>query len=394
MSELLKTENPCQSSPGAALPLGLYVHLPWCVRKCPYCDFNSHELRGAFRERDYIDALLADLDGALPQLDGRNFDTVFIGGGTPSLFAATSIERLLERLRALDRLAPAAEVTLEANPGAADEANFRGYREAGVNRLSLGVQSFDDGCLKALGRIHGADEARRAAELAASCFENFNLDLMYGLPGQSPEGAVADARQAVATGAPHLSCYQLTLEPNTVFAKYQPALPGEGEQAAIEAGVLETLAGAGYRHYEVSAHAREGRQCRHNRHYWEFGDYLGIGAGAHSKLSREDRVWREARVRVPDSYQRRVKAGEHVASRRDVPSGQRVGEFMMNALRLRRGFALELVSARTGCAGAVYRDTLESLAERGLLTLTDDTVVPTALGSRFLNRVVAEFLSD
>lgn len=375
-------------------PLTLYVHLPWCVRKCPYCDFNSHEVRGVIPEDDYLSALLHDLDSALPLLSGRSFETVFIGGGTPSLFSPRSIAKLLNRLRGLELLQTGAEVTLEANPGAADEGRFRGYRDAGVNRLSVGVQSFDDDCLQALGRIHGAQEARRAAEMAAAHFENFNLDLMYGLPGQTPESAAADAVQAIALGAPHLSCYQLTLEPNTVFAKYPPPLPPEHLQAAIEEGVHEQLAAAGYRHYEVSAHARPERECRHNRHYWEFADYLGIGAGAQSKLTHAGRVWREARVRGPDSYLRRVSSGTHVVESRELPVAQRVAEFMMNALRLSRGFRLDLMGERTGSPEPLYRDKLESIARQGFVDLGDEHVVPTALGRRYLNRALVEFLPD
>ena len=375
-------------------PLTLYVHLPWCVRKCPYCDFNSHEPRGPIPERAYVDALITDLDHASLQLVGRPFATVFFGGGTPSLFSPDSIGRLLEHLRRGGRLGADAEVTLEANPGAVDEEHFRGYRDAGVNRLSLGIQSFDDNCLQALGRIHDADDARRAARLAADVFGNFNLDLMYGLPGQTPAGAARDVSEAHRFGAPHLSCYQLTLEPNTVFAKFPPPLPDEGAQAAIEQRVDQTLAAAGYLHYEVSAHARPGRECRHNRHYWEFGDYLGIGAGAHSKLTIDGSVRREARVRAPDGYMGRVADGRQVAERRDLDAADLLAEFMMNALRLRHGFPLALLSERTGLTAASCRAQLVRAAERGLLQLSNDHVTATRLGRRYLNQLTAEFLAD
>jgi oxygen-independent coproporphyrinogen-3 oxidase len=378
----------------AVPPLTLYMHLPWCVRKCPYCDFNSHAPRGPIPERAYVDALLADLDRALPELTGRPFATVFIGGGTPSLFSPAAVARLLERLRRDGKLCADAEITLEANPGTADEEHFRGYRDAGVNRLSVGIQSFDDTCLQALGRIHDADDARRAAQLAADTFDNFNLDLMYGLPGQTPTSAARDLSEALSFGPPHLSCYQLTLEPNTVFAKYPPQLPGEAVQAAIERRVHDILAVAGYRHYEVSAHATDGRECRHNRHYWEFADYLGIGAGAHSKLTIGGSVRREARVRSPDGYLGRVAAGRQVAERRKLDATDLVAEFMINALRLRDGFDLALVNERTGLPVASWRPQLERAARRGLLRSTGEHVAPTPLGRRYLNELAAEFLPD
>jgi len=364
------------------------------VRKCPYCDFNSHEPRGPIPERAYVDALLADLDGALPELAGRPFASVFFGGGTPSLFSPESIGRLLEHLRRRCSLAADAEVTLEANPGTADEEHFRGYRDAGVNRLSLGIQSFDDNCLQVLGRIHGADDARRAARLAADVFGNFNLDLMYGLPGQTPAGAARDVTEALRFGPSHLSCYQLTLEPNTVFAKYPPALPDEVAQAAIERSVHDTLAAAGYRQYEVSAHAKPGRECRHNRHYWEFADYLGVGAGAHSKLTAGGSVRREARVRAPEAYLRRTTEGRQVADRRTLEPPDLLAEFMMNALRLTDGFPVALLRARTGLRSASWRLQLERGATRGLLQLNDEQIAATRLGRRYLNQLAAEFLPD
>lgn len=374
-------------------PLTLYVHLPWCVRKCPYCDFNSHEPRGRVPERAYLEALLVDLHGALPALGGRPFATVYFGGGTPSLFSPAAIGSVLEALRSAGLLLPDAEITLEANPGTADEEHFRGYRDAGVNRLSLGIQSFQDDALRALGRIHDADDARRAARLAADLFDNVNLDLMYGLPGQTVTAAAADIREAIALAPTHLSCYQLTLEPNTVFASFPPELPAEPAQAAIERGVKDTLAAAGYRHYEVSAHAKPGRECRHNRHYWEFADYLGLGAGAHSKLTSDDTVYREARVRRPGGYMHRVGDGHHLAEVRNLDPADLLAEFMMNALRLRHGFPLALLSERTGLTASSIHEPLERAATRGLLELHDDRVCPTALGRRYLNQLIGEFLA-
>lgn len=383
-------DQPVVQSP----PLTLYVHLPWCIRKCPYCDFNSHELRVPIPEQPYADALLADLEQALPPLGGRPFATVFLGGGTPSLFSPASIDRLLGYLRRGGHLQADAEITLEANPGTADEDHFRGYRDAGVNRLSLGVQSFDDTCLQALGRIHDAGDAFRAAQLTADIFDNFNLDLMYGLPGQTPEGAARDVTAALTFGPAHLSCYQLTLEPNTVFAKYPPALPDEGAQAAIEQQVEDTLEAAGYSHYEVSAHAVPGRECRHNRHYWEFADYLGIGAGAHSKLTVDGGVYREARVRVPESYMHRVGDGRQVAQCRTLDATDLMAEFMMNALRLRNGFPLALLPERTGLNAASWRQRVDQAAARGLLRLTSSHVAPTRFGRRYLNQLAARFLPE
>lgn len=374
------------------MPLTLYVHLPWCVRMCPYCDFNSHEPCGQLPERAYIAALVADLDASLPSLEGRRFATVFFGGGTPSLFAPESIGQLLDHLQARGCLTGDAEITLEANPGAADEAHFRGYREAGVNRLSLGVQSFDAGCLQALGRIHGPEEALRGAASAAEIFDNFNLDLMHGLPGQTVSRAADDVARALDFEPSHLSCYQLTLEPNTVFAKYPPVLPAEPVLEAIEQRMVQELQAAGYRRYEVSAYAREGRECQHNRHYWEFADYLGIGAGAHSKLSCAGRVWREVRVRKPWTYIQRVAAGQQVAERRELMPADRLAEFMMNALRLCDGFSLDLLHSRGGVESAQYAKSMETAARKGLVGLSEGHAMPTELGRRYLNRLVAEFL--
>ncbi|HZQ72469.1 MAG TPA: radical SAM family heme chaperone HemW, partial [Burkholderiales bacterium] len=283
-------------------PLALYVHIPWCVRKCPYCDFNSHERAGELPERDYVERLLRDLEGLLPSVWGRPLVSVFIGGGTPSLFSPEAIDRLLSGVRARLRVEPGAEITLEANPGAVEAARFAGFRDAGVNRVSIGVQSFDDRMLAALGRIHSAREARAAIDAAGAHFDNVNLDLMYGLPGQTLAMARSDIEQAIACGTAHLSAYQLTLEPNTVFWSKPPALPAHDACADMQALVEEALAAAGFQHYETSAFARAGRRARHNLNYWEFGDYLGIGAGAHGKLSFPDRVTRHAQIKQPAEY--------------------------------------------------------------------------------------------
>src|SRR3954452_15406797 len=283
-------------------PLALYVHIPWCVRKCPYCDFNSHERSGALPETEYVNKLLEDLESLLPSVWGRRLTSVFIGGGTPSLFAPHSIDALLSGVRARLPLEPGAEITLEANPGTVEAGPFRGYREAGVSRISVGVQSFDDAMLRALGRIHGADEARRAVEAALAAFDNVNLDLMYGLPGQSIAMASADIEAGVATGVPHLSAYQLTIEPNTVFFSKRPTLAEHDACADMQLEIEKLLRSHGYEHYETSAFARAGRRSRHNLNYWQFGDYLGIGAGAHGKISFPDRITRHSRIKQPREY--------------------------------------------------------------------------------------------
>lgn len=374
-------------------PLALYVHLPWCVRKCPYCDFNSHEHRGPLPTGQYVDALLADLDAAQAAAQGRSLRSIFIGGGTPSLFPAAEVARLLAGIAARLPLAADAEVTLEANPGTAEADRFHGYREAGVNRLSLGVQSFDPAQLRRLGRIHDEREARRAVELAQASFERVNLDLMYALPEQDEAAALADARTALATGVTHLSFYQLTLEPNTVFFSRPPPLPDDDAAAAIEAAVHAELAAGGYGRYEVSAWARPGAECRHNLNYWWFGDYLGIGAGAHAKLSSPQGIRREARSRVPADYLRRAPTGDAVAERRELSAPDAVFEFMMNALRLPRGFPKKLFSERTGLPLAAAEPALTQALQRGLLERSRGEIRPTPLGLRFLNNLVGLFLA-
>ena len=379
----------------AALPpLALYVHVPWCVRKCPYCDFNSHAAPADLPEDAYVDALVADLESALPAIWGRKVGSVFIGGGTPSLLAASSIERLLSAVRARLPLAPDAEVTLEANPGTFEREKFAGYFGAGVNRLSLGVQSFDDRFLRTLGRVHGADEARRAAESALMIFGNVNLDLMFALPGQTLADARRDVAAALGFAPPHLSFYHLTLEPNTLFHRHPPPLPDDEAAADIEDAIVGMLASAGYTRYETSAHAKPGCECRHNVNYWRFGDYLGIGAGAHSKLSFPDRVLRQLRWKQPRQYLERIASGtplheEIEVSRRELPF-----EFMLNALRLTDGVRASLFAERTGLPLSVAARPIAEAVRRGLLDPDPARLAPTPLGRRFLNDLQALFLPE
>ncbi|MBX3664155.1 MAG: oxygen-independent coproporphyrinogen III oxidase-like protein [Burkholderiales bacterium] len=373
-------------------PLSLYIHVPWCVRKCPYCDFNSHEAPGTLPEEEYVAALLADLEFALPQVWGRPVLTVFIGGGTPSLLSVAALDALLSGVRARLPLAADAEITLEANPGTVEAEKFAGFRAAGVNRLSLGIQSLNDRHLQALGRIHDAGEARRAAELALATFDNVNLDLMYGLPGQTQAEAEADIAALIALAPQHVSAYHLTIEPNTWFHRYPPAVPDDDTAAAMQATVEAWLADAGYGHYETSAFARPGRQGRHNLNYWNFGDYLGIGAGAHGKISFKNNILRESRVRQPKAYLARAGSAEVLTERRQPGAADLPGEFMMNALRLNAGFDLELFQARTGLNIAGILPQLEAAEARGLLTRDHRRAMPTALGRRFLNDLIGQFL--
>jgi putative oxygen-independent coproporphyrinogen III oxidase len=375
-------------------PLALYVHVPWCLKKCPYCDFNSHELTGEPEAGRYVAALLADLELALPSVWGRRLSSVFVGGGTPSVLPAAAIDDLLAGIRARLPLAPEAEVTLEANPGTFERERFAGFRAAGVNRLSLGVQSFDDAKLAALGRVHDADEARRAVEAALAIFGNVNLDLMYALPGQTVDAARADLAAALAFRPPHLSFYQLTLEPNTLFHRYPPVLPDEDVAAAIEDAVTGALGAAGYRHYETSAHAVPGFECRHNLNYWRFGDYLGIGAGAHSKLSFPDRIVRELRYKQPRQYFAQVDARAPVQEA-SVVSREDIGfEFMLNALRLADGVPAALFAERTGHPLAIVASGIAAATARGLLESDPATLRPTPLGRRFLNDLTTLFLQE
>ncbi len=369
------------------------MHIPWCLKKCPYCDFNSHEARGDVPEHAYVDALFADLEFALPSIWGRRIVSIFIGGGTPSLFSAAAIDRLLAGIRARVPLAPDAEITLEANPGTFERAKFAAFRSAGVNRLSLGIQSFDPKHLKALGRVHDEREARTAAEAALAIFRNVNFDLMYALPEQTVGQARADLETALAFGPPHLSFYHLTLEPNTLFHRYPPKLPDEDTSADIEDAVRDALAHAGYRHYETSAYARPGYECGHNLNYWRFGDYLGIGAGAHSKISMPDRVLRQVRWKQPAHYLLQMAKNEPLLEETVVGRDDLGFEFMLNALRLTDGVPSVLFAERTGFPIAIVRRGLEGAARRGLIDADPTSIRPTELGRRFLNDLQQIFLA-
>jgi putative oxygen-independent coproporphyrinogen III oxidase len=371
------------------IPLSLYIHFPWCVRKCPYCDFNSHELRGSFPEERYLAALIRDLDGALPSVWGRTVQSIFIGGGTPSMLSAAGVDQLLAAVRARLPLAGGAEITLEANPGAIEAGKFASFRTAGINRLSLGIQSFDDDKLQALGRIHSGDEARRAIDLALHHFERVNLDLMYALPGQTLAEAERDLTRAIAAGPGHLSAYHLTVEPNTLFHRAPPPLPDDDLAADMQEMVEAALAGAGYAHYETSAFARPGQQCRHNLNYWTFGDYLGIGAGAHGKLSYPSRIVREMRRKHPTDY---LTQADPVQERHEVAAVDQIGEFMMNALRLIDGFPANLLEERTAVRLDTISTRLVQAEADGLLTRRAEHIVPTLLGQRYLNTLIGRFI--
>jgi oxygen-independent coproporphyrinogen-3 oxidase len=375
-------------------PLSLYVHIPWCVRKCPYCDFNSHEAKGDVPEEIYVEALVHDLEQELPAVWGRRVTSIFFGGGTPSLFSARAIDALLSAFRARLALAPECEITLEANPGTFEAEKFRDFRSAGVNRLSVGIQSFDARHLKALGRIHDDAEARRAVEIALAHFDNVNLDLMYALPGQTQVEAEADVRTATTYGTTHLSFYHLTIEPNTLFHRNPPRVPDEDSAAAMQDMVEAQLAAAGYVHYETSAYAKPGRECRHNLNYWRFGDYLGIGAGAHSKLSFPDRIVRQMRAKQPVEYLKRVGASMPVQEEHEVARTDAVFEFMMNALRLTEGFPVASFTERTGLPITAATRGLDEAESRGLILRDHARVRPTELGRRFLNDLLQIFLEE
>ncbi len=393
-------------------PLSLYVHIPWCVRKCPYCDFNSHELKPprtrslpltAEREtvgiepeleKQYLSALIADLETALPQIWGRPVHSVFFGGGTPSLLSACALDDLLSAIRARLMLAPDAEITLEANPGTFEAQKFADFRAAGVNRLSIGIQSFDPAHLKALGRIHDGAQARAAIEIAQASFDNFNLDLMYALPGQTIEGALADIDTAIGFGPQHVSAYHLTIEPNTWFYRHPPQVPDQDVAADMQEAIEARLASANYRHYETSAFAQPGREARHNLNYWTFGDYLGIGAGAHSKLSFADRIVRQMRVKHPHDYLEKTAAGVPVQQEQRIAAEELPFEFMMNALRLIDGVELRLFAERTGVPVHALYKPLDAAEQSGLIERDHVRVRPTLRGQRFLNDLLQIFLRD
>jgi putative oxygen-independent coproporphyrinogen III oxidase len=373
-------------------PLALYVHLPWCLKKCPYCDFNSHEQQGGVPEARYLDALVADLEAALPQVWGRRVTSVFIGGGTPSLFSPAGIERLIADIRARLPLEPGAEITLEANPGTFERERFRAFRSAGVTRLSIGVQSFDDGLLRSIGRVHDGAQARAAVAEARAAFDTFNLDLMYALPGQTLAQLDADLDVALSFAPPHLSIYHLTIEANTAFANAPPALPDADLASDMQDRIVARTAQSGLARYEVSAFARTGHRCAHNLNYWQFGDYLGIGAGAHGKLSFPDRIVRQVRWREPAMYMDRALAGqalsnEHAVGAKDLPF-----EFMLNALRLADGVEVARFTERTGQPMSAIASALAQAQVRGLIEPDASRLRPTPRGFDFLSDLQALFL--
>jgi len=379
----------------ATPPLSLYIHMPWCVRKCPYCDFNSHATDGALPERGYVEALLADLEQQAPAVEGRRIETIFIGGGTPSLFSPAAIHDLLQGVRSRIDVADDAEITMEANPGTVEIAKFRGFREAGVNRLSIGIQSFNDAHLKKLGRIHGSREARLAAEIAREAgFENFNLDLMFGLPDQTVDDALTDVKTAIGLNPTHLSFYQLTLEPNTVFHKYPPRLPEDDRIWAMQQSGQALLAEHGYGQYEVSAYAREGYRCRHNLNYWRFGDYLGIGAGAHGKITNAagQTITRTWKIKHPQHYLEFAGLPDRQGSQATVPREDVPFEFLMNHLRLREGFAEAAFGERTGLPVAVLEPELSDCIAAEWLERRGEVIRCTDAGWNFLDNVLQRFL--
>ena len=373
-------------------PLSLYVHLPWCIKKCPYCDFNSHEVAAEMPEQRYIDALVADLEASLPLIWGRTVHSIFIGGGTPSLFSPQAIDRLLADIRARLRLTPDCEITLEANPGTFEKDRFRAFRSAGVTRLSVGVQSFDDRHLKALGRVHDRAQAIAAVEEAAQAFDTFNLDIMYALPGQTLQNLAQDIQTALALGPPHISIYHLTIEANTYFAKFPPVIPEEDVAYAMLDKITEITEAAGLQRYEVSAYAKAGHRCFHNLNYWQFGDYLGIGAGAHSKLSFAHRVVRQTRFREPRLYMEKALEGNAVTQDIEVSRADLPFEFMLNALRLKEGFKLQDFVEKTGLPFTAIAQGLDEAERKGLIERDFVHVKPTERGFDFLNDLQALFL--
>ncbi len=378
----------------AALPpLSLYIHIPWCIKKCPYCDFNSHEGKGAVPEQQYIDALISDLDVTLPRVWGRRIHTIFFGGGTPSLFSAGGIDAILAAVRARLVVDVEAEITLEANPGTFEAEKFKGYRDAGVNRLSIGIQSFNPRHLAALGRVHNDTEARRAIDIAQAHFDNINLDLMFALPQQSLDECAHDIDTALSFDTDHLSIYHLTLEPNTLFHRFPPPLPDDELAADMQDMIGERLATAGYEHYETSAYAKAGKQSKHNLNYWRFGDYIGIGAGAHGKISFPDRITREARFKQPAAFMERATLGDAIQEATTIAPTELPFEFMMNALRLNGGFASAMFTERTGLPINVISRQLDDAEAKGLIERDHLHIRPTQKGQRFLNDLLQLFLS-
>ncbi len=374
-------------------PLSLYVHIPWCVKKCPYCDFNSHESRGEIPEKRYVAALIADLEQSVPRVYGRKIKTVFFGGGTPSLFSAEAINDILSAVRMLTPLDYGAEITLEANPGTVDTAHFIGYKEAGVNRVSLGIQSFHADYLKALGRIHNDKEALEVAKLALNIFDRVNLDVMYALPNQTLEHALADAQMAICLNPDHLSFYHLTLEPNTPFHHSPPSLPSDDTSADMQEQIEALLNEHGYMHYETSAFCKPQSQAKHNLNYWQFGDYLGIGAGAHSKLSYHDKITRETRHKHPNAYMQASESGNAVDHTWNIEKEDLGFEFMMNTLRLTNGFEKKLFSERTGMPWEAISVRFTEASKQGLIKEDIQYIKPTLAGQRYLNNLLSLFLN-
>jgi putative oxygen-independent coproporphyrinogen III oxidase len=373
-------------------PLSLYIHFPWCVKKCPYCDFNSHEVKTSFDEDLYLTALRADLEAAMPMIWGRKIYTIFIGGGTPSLMSAAGLDRMLSDLRSLLPIDANAEITMEANPGTFEAEKFRQYRLSGINRLSIGIQSFNSHHLSSLGRIHDGDEAKRAIEIAAKNFDNFNLDLMFALPSQTLEESIADLETALSFQPNHLSLYHLTLEPNTYFAKFPPVIPDDDLSAEMQEQIQARMANAGYRHYEVSAFAKPGHESRHNLNYWHFGDYLGVGAGAHSKLSFPHRIVRQVRHKQPKAFMDSALKGDAIQESYEISKDELGFEFMLNALRLNQGFDTSLFFDRTGLVLNSIEQQLLEAEQKGLLYRDHLRIAPTDLGRRFLNDLQQMFL--
>lgn len=376
-------------------PLSLYIHLPWCIEKCPYCDFNSHALKTELPETRYIDALIADLEAAAPLVWGRKLESIFFGGGTPSLFSAEAIDRILSHVRMIIPVKFDAEITMETNPGAVDVDHFSGYRDAGVNRVSIGIQSFQNTFLTKLGRIHDHDQALKAAETAISLFDQVNLDVMYALPGQTLAEAVSDVEQACALGASHLSCYHLTIEPNTAFYQSVPAnLPSDDLGAEMQQSIESVLSKNSFNQYETSAFARQNSQCNHNLNYWTFGDYLGIGAGAHSKLSFHDKIIRQRRHQHPKLYMTQAVAGKAIADEQVIQQKALGFEFMMNAMRLIDGVPKDMFQQRTGLPLVAVQKSFQQAIDKGLLAQTETHIKPTQLGQRFLNDLLTLFLKS
>ena len=396
----MQNSSPNQITLTALPPLALYIHFPWCEKKCPYCDFNSHQikdpsssLKGGFDEQRYINALIADLETELPNIWGRQVHSIFIGGGTPSLLSAAGMDQLLCAIRARIQLEPGAEITMEANPGSVETEKFAGFAKAGVNRVSLGIQSFQDQQLKALGRIHDGTEAKRAIQIALDHFKSVNIDLMYGLPNQSLEAAKADIETALSFKTPHLSLYNLTLEPNTYFANFPPKLPSDDEIDNIFEQNLDLLTKAGYKRYEVSAYAQKDQECKHNLNYWRFGDYLGIGAGAHGKISYPGKITRQVRERHPETYMQAIETkGNALIESREITSKDLPFEFMLNSLRLTDGVDTHTFSERTGLPLSVISKGLETASKKGLLDENPSKLKATELGLRYLNNLQEMFL--